>query len=182
MKILNASLLTLIISILAASCGFSDTSEKKNPKEDPGKFKKVNLNDCIKRIVYIEHKTDVEKYDSVSTHYFHEFEEYIEPEAIRLNKELEGIKTLLSMKDLADPSPYYRKMDSLRNELSPYHKFVVGYAFVHTFFDGKDTLSAIFVMDTMCGFGEMTIVKDKIVDDPIDKSALSDRMKKGKSK
>jgi len=178
MKILNISTLT---SIVIASCGFSDTSDKREPKKDPVKYEKIALNDCIKRIIYIEHKTDVANYDSISTYYFHEFEEYIEPEAIQINKEFERIKKLVSMKDLDDNSFYYHQMDSLRAELSPYHKFVVGYAFLHTFFDGKDTLSAIFVMDTMCGFGEMTLVKDKIMDDPIDNSIYSEKIKKGKN-
>jgi hypothetical protein len=178
MKILNISILALV---LFSSCGFSDTSEKKEPKKDPVKYEKVSLNECIKRIIYMEHKTEVEKYDSISILYYHEFEEYIEPEAIELDREIDSIKKFLSYKELLDASPYYYKMDSLRAELSPYHKFVVGYAFVHTFYDGKDTVSAIFVMDTMCGFGEMTIIKEKIVIDPFDDSTFTKKRNKSKN-
>lgn len=180
MKLLKISILPLVISFLISSCGYTDTDSSEKHKEDPVKFRKVSLNECIKRIIYNRH-SDVEKYDSISTLYYHEFEEYIEEEAIALQKEIEKIKKTLSIKDLDDPAPYYQKMDSLRAELSPYHKFVVGYAFVHTFFDGKDTVSAIFVMDTICGFGEMTVIKDKIEVDPIDNSIYSEKIKKGKN-
>lgn len=181
MKILNVSILALVISVILSSCGHTGTENKTHPKEDPVQYQKIALNDCIKRIIYIEHKTDVDKYDSISCHYFHELEEYIEPEAIAMNKELDSLKKVLSYKEMEDASSYYRKMDSLRAELSPYHKFVVGYAFVHTFFDGKDTVSAIFVMDTLCGFGEMTLIKDKIKVDPIDNTTYSGKIKKGKN-
>ena len=36
-------------------------------------------------------------------------------------QELESLKKILSAKDLADPSPYHHKMDSLIAELSPFH-------------------------------------------------------------
>lgn len=181
MNILKVSILALVISVILSACGHTGTENKTRPKEDPVKFQKIAINDCIKRIVYIEHKTDVDKYDSISCLYFHELEEYIEPEAIAMSKELDSLKKLLSEKELLDASLYYKQIDSLRAELSPYHKFVVGYAFVHTFYDGKDTVSAIFVMDTLCGFGEMTLIKDKINVDPIDNSTYSGKIKKGKN-
>jgi hypothetical protein len=180
MKLLKISALPLFISFLISSCGYTDTNSEEKHKEDPVKFRKVSLNECTKRIIYNRHST-IEKYDSISTLYYHEFEEYIEPEAIALQKELDKIKKLLSSKELLDASPYYQKMDSLRAELSPFHKFVVGYAFVHTFFDGSDTVSAIFVMDTMCGFGEMTVIKEKIEVDPFDDSTFTNKIKKAKT-
>src|SRR5688572_10781322 len=112
MNPLKISILTLVISFLISSCGYTETDSSEEVKEDPAKFRKVRLNECVKRIIYNRH-SDIGEYDSISTHYFHEFEEYIEKEAIILQKELESIKKLLSMKDLEDPAPYYKKMDSL---------------------------------------------------------------------
>jgi hypothetical protein len=180
MKPLKISILTLFIPSIISSCGYTDTNSEEKHQEDPVKYRKVSLTECTKRIIYNHHST-IEKYDSISTLYFHELEEYIEPEAIALEKELESLKKILSAKDLADSSPNHHKMDSLIAELSPFHKRVVGFTFVHSFFDGSDTVSAIFVLDTMCGFGEMTLIKDKIEVDPFDDSTFTNKIKKAKT-
>jgi hypothetical protein len=140
----------------------------------------ISINDCIKRILYIESQIDVEDYDSISLHYFHNLEEYVEPEAIALSKQIDSLFILKHSDSISDMSAIGMKIDSLKAELSPYHKFVIGYAFVHTFFDGKDTVSGIFVMDTLCGFGEMTVIKDKIIIDPITNTEYSKKVKNKK--
>lgn len=180
MKPLKISILTLYIPFLISSCGYTDTNSEEKHIEDPVKYRKVNLAECTKRIIYNHHST-IEKYDSISTLYFHVLDEYIEPEAIALEKELSTLKKIISAKDLDNPSPYHQKMDSLKAKLSPFHKVVVGYAFVHTFFDGSDTVSAIFVMDTMCGFGEMKIIKDKIELHSNDDTVLINKIKQAKT-
>jgi len=186
MKALIISNLYLALFFLA-SCGNATTSVSgsKSHKKDPGTTQKVAINDCIKNILYIKEQADIEKYDSINTLYFHELEEYIEPEAIQMSRQLDSVRkqyhSRIHEDEEGEYAEYLKLMDSLRQELSPYRKFVVGYAFVHTFFDGKDTVSAIFVMDTLCGFGEMTVLKETLTDDPIDNTSYSEKVKKGQT-
>lgn len=168
MNMLKISILIFSSALFIFSC---NTGEDKNnsasKKSKAENLKEVSVDECIKRIIYFELQTDMEKYDSLSTHYFHELKDYIEPEAIYLSKKIDSLKKIIHSKELDNAAPYYIEIDSLKAELSPYNQFIIGYAFVHTFFDGKDTISGIFVMDTLCGFGEMTILKEPVVIDPI---------------
>ncbi len=182
MKLLTIRYLYFSLLVFLISCGSSETKSGENRlKKDPASLKKIGLGDCIKSIVAIKNQTDAHKYDSLSTHFFHELEEYVEPEALILSREIDSLKKIIPVdyaSEKADYTKVFERIDSLRQELSPFHKFIVGYAFVHTFYDGKDTLSAIFVMDTLCGFGEMTIVKEKLVIDPISNEEYSGKIKK----
>ena len=182
MKILNIRHLYFTVVVFVISCGSSETrSGEARLKKDPTNLKKISLGSCIKSIVAIKNQTDAHKYDSLSTHYFHELKDYVEPEAILLSKKIDSLNKMKDSLKSDNVEKIYRQLDSLKAELSPFHKFVVGYAFVHTFFDGEDTLSAIFVMDTLCGFGEMTVVKEKIITDPITNDEYSGKIKKKKT-
>lgn len=168
MNVLKISILIFLPSLIFFSCQSGEdkqTSSKNDTKKE--NLQAVSVNECIKRIIYFELQTDMEKYDSLATHYFHELKDYIEPEAIYLSKKIDSLKKIIHTKELDNANPYYLEIDSLKAELSPYNQFVIGYAFVHTFFDGQDTISGIFVMDTLCGFGEMTVLKETVFDDPI---------------
>ena len=175
----------LYFSLLVFLISSSETKSSSNRlKKNPDALKKIGLGECIKSIVAIKHQTDAHKYDSLSTHFFHELEEYVEPEALILSREIDSLKKTIPVdyaSEKADYNKVFERIDSLRQELSPFHKFIVGYAFVHSFYDGKDTLSAIFVMDTLCGFGEMTIVKEKLINDPISNEEYSGKIKNKKN-
>lgn len=174
--------LTILFSIILISCGRSKTGENTELKKDPVKFRKIEPGECIKHIIYKRNGSDMNQYDSLQTLYFHELLEYTEEDAIAMNKELDSIKRLMNNHNKWSPEMEeicIQRIDSLKAELSPYKKFISGYAFVHVFFDGKDTISAIFVMDTLCGFGEMTIVKD-LKEDPITSGEYSEKIKTGK--
>lgn len=177
MNVLKISILIFFSSLIFFSC--QSGGEKVNPSGKNSKeknLKAVSVNECIKRIIYFELQTNMEKYDSLSTHYFHELKDYIEPEAIYLSKKIDSLKKIIHTKELDNAAPYYLEIDSLKAELSPYNQFVIGYAFVHTFYDGKDTISGIFVMDTLCGFGEITIVKEPVIADPIEQNNYLEKL------
>jgi hypothetical protein len=174
--------LTILFSIILISCGRSETGEKTDLKKDPVKFRKVEPGECIKHIIYKRHGSDISLYDSIQTLYFHELLEYTDDDALFMSKEVDSIKRLMYNHNKWSPEMEevcIQRIDSLQAELSAYKKYVSGYAFVHTFYDGKDTISAIFVMDTLCGFGEMTVVKD-LKEDPILMNEYSEKIKQGK--
>lgn len=174
--------LTILFSIILISCGRSETGKNTELIKDPVKLRRVNPGDCIKHIIYKRHGSDISHYDSLQTLYFHELLDYTEEDAIAMSKELDSIKRLMNNHNKWSPEmeeKCIQRIDSLKAELSPYKKFISGYAFVHVFFDGKDTISAIFVMDTLCGFGEMTVVKD-LKEDPITSGEYSEKIITGK--
>lgn len=177
MNSLKINILVIAFGLILFSCN-SSNEKSAHSKKSKNQTQLVNVpaNECVKRIIYFELQCDMEKYDSLSTHYFHELKDYIEPEAILLAKKIDSLKKFIHSKELDNAAPFYIEIDSLKAELSPYHQFVIGYAFVHTFYDGKDTLSAIFVMDTACAFGEMTLVKEKIINDPIKQKEYLDKL------
>lgn len=179
MKILTINILSFLFSILLISCGRSETDGKGQHKKDPVKIKKVAVGECIKHIIYKRHGSDIEKYDSLWTEYFHELEEYTDDEARIMRRQLDSLKRITVFQGETEKLMF--SIDSLKAELNNYKKEVVGYAFAHMFYDGKDTVTAIFVMDTLCGFGEMTLVKDPLdlKGDPIDNTEYSEKVKKG---
>ena len=154
---------TFILLLLAVNC-----SEKQQHIEEetvPQKVKgdkplnnyapDVPLNECIHNALYYLENTEINTYDSIDTHYFHEVLGYKNKKAVEMEKRVKMLKNLIMIDTLSNIGKAERKeieldLENLRNNLYSIEKEVIGFVFIHTYSIKLDTLSAIIIMTKNC--------------------------------
>ena len=152
-------ILLIVVTIFQSSC--QSKSKKHNTSDANVELVKIQeidvstlpLEECIKRGIYYLNEVDVATYDSISTQYFHQVIDYTDTVAIEMDLELEKLKYILEV----DGSSNYTneeldsiitKAHNLKYELVRYEKQPIGFVFVHTFLNKKDTMSAIILANS----------------------------------
>jgi hypothetical protein len=136
------------------SCNTHET-ERKVRKPDHKKNEGKALSECIEKILYYDLEVDPEKYDSIGSYYFHEIYDYTEEEAIKaydLLGQLKWIRNESIQNNYEIPveggiAAVEKKIDSLTQVLHKYKPEISGYIFLHSFYDGKDTSTRIFIIE-----------------------------------
>ena len=143
----------IALSILATGClSDNEVSEKEVVDQE------IDYTECIKNAIYYNLDSDETDYDSISTSFFKEIENYSDSSFIKMQESLWEKETLFNQfwqeNNDNDSSDLHLKLkieiDSLKSTLKDVKKEVIGYMFVHTFSVGKDTSSMIFIIDTKC--------------------------------
>lgn len=146
----------IVIGIFLTGClNEGDVNKKTTGDTDQAP---VDYTECVKKAIYYKLKTDETEYDSISTSYFKEIEDYTDSSTIKMQEALWEKETLFnqfwSTNSDSDSSNMHivleNEIDSLKKELKSIEKEIVGYVFVHTFSIGKDTSSMIFIIDDRC--------------------------------
>jgi len=124
-----------------------------NPIE--GSVPKVPLNECIQNALYYLDNTEINSYDSIDTHYFHEVLGYKNQKALDMEKRLQMLKHSIMIDTSNNLGTAQREeiendIENLRYELYSHEKEVIGFVFIHTYSIKQDTLSAIIVMTKNC--------------------------------
>jgi len=158
---------TVILLFSAVSCSEKnqDSEEEivaqniKADSQNGSQVPDVPLNECIHNALYYLNNTEINTYDSIDTHYFHEVLGYTNKKAIEMEKRLNMLKHSVMIDTLNNLGTVQRNeieldIKNLRNELYTHEKEVIGFVFIHTYSIKQDTLSAIIVMTKNCSSSE----------------------------
>lgn len=120
---------------------------------------KVPLSECIQNALYYLDNTEINTYDSIDTHYFHEVLGYKNERALEMEKRMQTLKHSIMIDTANNLGTVQREeieleIENVRYELYSYEKAVIGYVFIHTYSIKEDTLSAIIVMTKNCSSSE----------------------------
>jgi hypothetical protein len=160
---------SILIQVFISCSANNDTNIPNKDDKKNADSVNTNITECLKSILYYNSEVNESNYDSIATYYFHEILDYNQEHARVISARIKTIEETLSKKDkysgitTEEQAKMSREMDSLKAVLSSYPKAVSGYVFVHTYSNGKDTISVLVVMDNHCAYGEATPIK-KIFD------------------
>lgn len=152
---------TILFLLFLTSCSDKEekreslTQEQSTDKKNKKTNYDVSLTDCIHNALYYLDNTDINHYDSIDTHYFHEVLGYTNKDALKMEKDIQLMKQTILLDTLNNLSritkdEYQLEIDELRQELFSYEKEIIGFVFIHTYTINQDTLSAIIVMNKNC--------------------------------
>ena len=175
LKVSDALSKFFIIPLLVLSACATPDNQQQTVEESLIVFDRENLEPCIKKELYYDTRIDMDSYQSLGTQYFHGIEDYTSKNAHKLERDLLKRRRYLDQKlrlvgddellEVVDSLQQEERelivaeMDSIKQELAPYRKEVVGYVFIHTFLSAGDTHSVIFLMDTRCVHTEAISVR-----------------------
>ena len=154
---------TVTLLLLAVNCSEKQQNNEEEIVPQSVKIEKplnnylpdVPLNECIHNALYYLGNTEINSYDSIDTHYFHEVLGYKNKKALEMEKRVQMLKhsiviDTLNNLDTAKREEIELNLENLRHELYSFEKEVIGFVFIHTYSIKLDTLSAIIIMTKNC--------------------------------
>jgi len=154
---------TVTLLLLAANCSGKQQNIEEEIAPQSLKIEKalnnylpdVSLNECIHNALYYLGNTEINTYDSIDTHYFHEVLGYKDKKAVEMEKRVQILKHSIIIDTLNNLGTAEREeieldLENLRHDLYSFEKEVIGFVFIHTYSIKLDTLSAIIIMTKNC--------------------------------